>query len=396
MSIPGSFFQRGGRWYWRVKLPGQVKYKSIPLRPECQKYATKDYNVAVEVAKRILWDFVPDKPTVVSRRMTLAELCGHYRRHVRSYYVYEDGTPTREVELIEYAIKSLQEMFGTVLADEFGPLLLKQFRQAVVETGICRREVNRRIDIVKRMYKWAVSEEMVSPICYQALRTVEGLRKGRTTAPDHPPRKPVDEQHVFAIYPYTTQVIRDMVELQLLTGMRSGELVLMRPVDIDKSGKVWMYRPKQHKTAYRGHQRTIYLGPKAQMVIAKYLLREPSEYCFRPIESEIQRLTERHNRRVVPEKYGNRPNGISRTINQRYDTASYRRAVRYAIRKARKNGEKIPVWTPYQLRHTAATRIRRLLGLETASAILGNDVEVAKLYSRRVEELAEEAALKFG
>ena len=39
-----------------------------------------------------------------------------------------------------------------------------------------------------------------------------------------------------------------MVQLQILTGARPGEVVITRPVDLDTTGKVWLYRPKTHKT----------------------------------------------------------------------------------------------------------------------------------------------------
>ena len=45
----------------------------------------------------------------------------------------------------------------------------------------------------------------------------------------------------------------------------------MRPIDIDTAGRVWLYKPKQHKNLYRGRIRTIYLGPKAQAVIQPFL-----------------------------------------------------------------------------------------------------------------------------
>ena len=51
-----------------------------------------------------------------------------------------------------------------------------------------------------------------------------------------------------------------MVRLQLLSGARPGEMVILRPCDIDMSGKVWLYRPELHKNSWRGHERTILFG----------------------------------------------------------------------------------------------------------------------------------------
>jgi integrase len=38
-----------------------------------------------------------------------------------------------------------------------------------------------------------------------------------------------------------------MVELQLLSGMRPGEVIRLTPADIDFTGPVWVYRPSYHK-----------------------------------------------------------------------------------------------------------------------------------------------------
>ena len=50
------------------------------------------------------------------------------------------------------------------------------------------------INRIKRFAKWAVSEELLSPHVYEALRTVTGLRYGRTTARETQPIKPVPNE----------------------------------------------------------------------------------------------------------------------------------------------------------------------------------------------------------
>ena len=46
-----------------------------------------------------------------------------------------------------------------------------------------------------------------------------------------------------------------------MTGARAGELVLMRPRDIDRADPdAWAYRPPAHKGTWRGKDRDIYLG----------------------------------------------------------------------------------------------------------------------------------------
>jgi hypothetical protein len=81
-----------------------------------------------------------------------------------------------------------------------------------------------------------------------------------------------------------------MIELQLLTGTRSGEVTAMRPVDLNTTGKLWRYTPRQHKTAYLGHARDVYLGPNAQAVLAPFLAGRAFEAdLFSPVEAEAER-----------------------------------------------------------------------------------------------------------
>jgi len=88
-----------------------------------------------------------------------------------------------------------------------------------------------------------------------------------------------------------------------------------------------------------------------------------------------------------------------------YDSHSYRTAVQYAITAAhrviRQNGDDpdkvLPKWTPYQMRHTHATKIRKELGYETAGAALGHtNMSATAIYAERNQGLADEAAKRFG
>jgi len=63
-------------------------------------------------------------------------------------------------------------------------------------------------------------------------------------------------------------VVADMVRFQRFTGARPGEVCQIRPIDVDRSGEVWTYRPESHKTEHHGRQRIIYVGPQAQEVLA--------------------------------------------------------------------------------------------------------------------------------
>jgi integrase len=166
-------------------------------------------------------------------------------------------------------------------------------------------------------------------------------------------------------------------------------LVIMRPCDIETSGKIWQYRPKEHKTKYRDHGRIVSIGPMGQKVLRPFLKRNLEEYCFSPIESGM----EQNQKRVKSD----RKTKVSQKLRNRYDRDSYRRAVKYAVKAAQKAGLMVPDFHPHQLRHTAATRIRKEMGLDAARAMLGHrNLKITDDYAELDQALAGKAAMKLG
>ena len=85
---------------------------------------------------------------------------------------------------------------------------------------------------------------------------------------------------------------------------------------------------------------------------------------------------------------------------ERFDVDSYRRAISYAIKRANKDrpkDQKIPSWFPLQLRHSRATEIRRLYGIEAAQVSLGHaHASITEVYAERNLELARQIAKERG
>src|SRR5262249_11821594 len=177
-------------------------------------------------------------------------------------------------------------------AAQFSPLKLKAVRQLTVsgyehpkygpQPPLSRGVVNHRVRRIIRAYKWAVAEELVPADVLHALRAVRGLAKGRGEGGEADPVKPVALPHVEAVLPFLNRQLAAMVRLLLLTGMRPNEVCIMRTCDIDVSGAVWLYRPARHKTAHRGKDRIIALGPKAQEVLRPWLKPALETYLFSP------------------------------------------------------------------------------------------------------------------
>jgi integrase len=211
--------------------------------------------------------------------LTVVELIADYRRYALAYYGSE---PNSELHRITRVLRPVRELYGRTPAEEFGVQAFKAIRQRFLDEGLSRSFINASMKRIARMFRWASAEGRISPIVPQALAMVPGLRRGRTTARETKPVSPVDDAIVEATLPYLGDVVADMVRVQRLTGMRPAEVCAIRPCDIDQTTDIWEFRPKSHKTAYRGRERVVFIGPQAQVVISRYLARDRECHCFRP------------------------------------------------------------------------------------------------------------------
>jgi len=264
-----------------------------------------------------------------------------------------------------------------------------------VNQGLSRTYTNSQIGRIKRIFKWAVSEELVHPSIYQGLQTVVGLKFGRTDAKETDPVKPVSDEQVQKTLPYLSPQVAAMVNVQRLTAMRPGEVVIMRIKDIDMSKEVWLYEPHDHKNRWRGSKKLIAIGPRAQDVIRPFLEKNPTEYLFSPRDAAEWHRNNRplkNDRKtpIYPSELRRRER-VKRTrkckkglriVGERYHTKSYRRAVAYGIKRAQIAGEHISSWHPHQLRHTRATEVRKSDGIEAVQIALGHSrADVTGIYA---------------
>ncbi len=83
----------------------------------------------------------------------------------------------------------------------------------------------------------------------------------------------------------------------------------------------------------------------------------------------------------------------TRTLRDRYNTASYRRSITRACVAAQ-----ISEWSPHQLRHNAATRLRREFGIDLAATILGHRLgsQVTEIYAEANVSKAKAVVAKVG
>jgi integrase len=315
--------------------------------------------------------------------ITVNELALAYFEHAEQYY-RKDGEPTTEVRDIRYSIRPLRRLYGMTLARDFGPLQLKAVRQAIVDDGLCRNEINKRTRRIIRMFKWAVSEEMIPPSVHHGLSSVEGLRRGRCSARETEAVRAVPDEYVEAIRAHVPPQIWAMIELMRLTAMRPQEVCQLRTIDLDRSGRVWVFTPQRHKTQHHGRERRIYFGPRAQVILQPWIRADLTAPLFSPREAMQHRLAARRAARKSKVQPSQRDRSKARpkwAPGEQYDSRSFYHAVRYAIRKAQaadRQAGRIPIpdWHPNQLRHSAATRLRKEFSLDVARAVLGHSTPV--------------------
>jgi integrase len=265
----------------------------------------------------------------------------------------------------------------------------------MIKADLSRGVINARIARIKRVFRWAASEELIPATVVGKLETVAGLEEGRSEAREAKPVLPVPDEIVDKTLPRLPQVVADMVRLQRLTGCRPGEICALRPCDVDRTGEIWCYTPAGHKMEHLGRQRVIFIGPRAQQILLPYLLRDATAFCFSPNESEQKRKrTMRENRKtkVQPSQVNRAKKNPKRKPKNGFNTQSYANAIRRACRKAG-----IETWSPNRLRHLAATNIRKRFNLEAAQVVLGHaNAEVTQLYAERDRQRAEQIMKEVG
>ena len=133
--------------------------------------------------------------------LTVYELALAYLEFAEGYY-RQNGKPTRGVRNIRLSIRPLRELFGTLPVRDFGNLQLKSVRQAIVDSGLCRNEVNKRTRRLVRLFGWGVQEAMVPPQVHWGLKAVKGLKKGQSGVRESERVRPVPDAFVEAIRPF--------------------------------------------------------------------------------------------------------------------------------------------------------------------------------------------------
>jgi hypothetical protein len=118
--------------------------------------------------------------------ITINELILAYLPHAQRHYRRPDSTTTNELNDVKLSLRPLKILYGFTPAKDFKPLALKAVRdqtirqpitrrikvidpetgkkkwmQKVIRMGLARGVVNQRIGRIRRLFKWAVENELV-------------------------------------------------------------------------------------------------------------------------------------------------------------------------------------------------------------------------------------------
>lgn len=247
----------------------------------------------------------------------------------------------RELNHFKHALRVVERLYGQLAASEFRRRHLRAVQEEYVRLGWCRNHVNRRIANVRTVWRWLEGEELVPDGRWGNLRTLAPLAPNDPTVRHSERRRAAAWGDVKKALRHLRPALRALVLVGWWTGARPGELRTLTAGEALEEGGGLVFRPRAHKTAHLGHSRVIVLGPKAQAAARKFLSRA------RAVGAEAYVFSSRKD------------------CGRCYSDVTLCQAIRRACTKAGVS------WSCYQLRHSAADRIRRREGSQAARCVLG-------------------------
>jgi len=297
-----------------------------------------------------------------------------------------DGRPSPDVQRAKRGCRFLAPYAEWSIVD-LGPAELMAVQKAMVAyryqrspyanepVGYTRTGINQMISQIHKMWRWGIGRGLTTEAQTQLLREVRPLRAGKTTAPENRRRPPVTKAELEKVCDKLTTVVADMLRIIWLTAMRPDEVCRMRPLAIlQDDPECWIYIPGRevsqlgdHKTAHRRRVRAVPLTTSVQTILAPRMKDlEPEAVVFRPADAIVEMKERRLVDQSVSRDYRSQTDPMI-SPGDRYKPSALYTAVRRACRRAG-----VERFTPYDLRRTAAARVRSKLSKDDAKLLLGH------------------------
>ena len=284
----------------------------------------------------------------------------------------------------------------------------------MVESKTMNRDViNAKKNLIIQMFQWGTVREIVTDrTLVPFLREVKSLPKGYPgTYEGEGSDEDVPLEVILRWLPFATPTIAAMVQIQGYLGVRPQNIYTMTVGEIDtgRGNGLWYFVPLDHKTIDYIGAIELPMGAPEQELLAPFLVgKKPENAVFNRQTALLERLatlppppppktkmTPSRKKRDALRKKNAKPG------KEFFDKDSYLYEVEKVTERGNEvlpDGKKIPHWTPYQIRHFAATITEKERGIEYAQALLGhrnsktteNYVHNDKEMLRRREQMAHE------
>jgi hypothetical protein len=137
---------------------------------------------------------------------SVQELCDGFLGHLHKRH--DKQWLKNNLSRVEQALKPLRALFGAEEAAAFSPKRLTSVRDWMIESDkLCRSEINSRVRLIRRAFKWAVAEEKVPPSVAHGIEAVEHLKRGDFGTREGREVRPVDRSTVDATLPHLSKPV---------------------------------------------------------------------------------------------------------------------------------------------------------------------------------------------
>lgn len=211
--------------YRKHRASGQaivtIEGRDFYLGPHGTKASRAEYD-------RIVGEWLANNrrlPQPPNTDITVNELLAAFWRHAQVRYRRPDGKPSSELDIHRSCLRPVRRLYGHAPVSTFGPLALDAVKAEMEKLGWVRTSINKHIGRIKRVFRWGVSKELIPASVLAPLESVEGLALGHTDAPESEEVQPVADHAIEAVRKAVSSQIRAMIDLQVITAMRPGEMV---------------------------------------------------------------------------------------------------------------------------------------------------------------------------
>ncbi|TWT98588.1 tyrosine-type recombinase/integrase [Stieleria varia] len=412
----------------RVYLQGKDRWLGKYDSPE--SYAKYNYLVGLDMAGLVIDEELnkASLPPSPPEGFTVKVVCAEFLKYAKNHYVKHNPLTSRieqtnEFDAMVRVVNTVVQLFGDTFARDFGPRRLEEVRDHyIANSNKSRQTINKDIGRIKTIFKWGAGKELVPIEVHQAHTCVTQLKKNKTPGVhDAPKIGAVDDDVLIATFLELPPVVAAMVDFQLLTGARPGEVVAIRPSLVDRSREVWEYRVEGDKMEGKFGKdqgdRVVMIGLRAQQTLQRYMDRPSDQFCFSPAENAklVRDIRTRKQLGLPPDAPLPEPKRQNRKkANPRrppkdfYTTGSYGQAIQRVAERVfpfpdgltpeeKEAWKRRHHWRPNRLRHKAATSIRAQFDTDTARVLLGHkEASTTSIYAEQDLVRARQAALAAG